>query len=117
MHSGPQFFRSKYPVEALHVVNRVDFVPFKLFSGSFKKRTRVADNVFCVKKNRKKRFLYKKKRNKKNEKKQKKTKKTEKNRKTQSTPPSPSLASEESRASEKKLTNNCHAGGFSKRAA
>merc|ERR1712121_328069 len=50
VQSGPQFFRRKHPVEALHVVNWVDFVPFKLFSGSFKKRTRVADNVFLYKK-------------------------------------------------------------------
>ena len=72
VHSGPQFFRSKRPVEALHVVNRVDFVPFKLFSGSFKKRTRVADNAFYPKKNRKN-----KKKAKKNQKKRKKQKKTE----------------------------------------
>ena len=76
VHSGPQFFRSKHPVEALHVVNRVDFVPFKLFSGSFKKRTRVANNVFYTKKNRKKQ---KKKR-------QKKQKKTEKNRNGKTNP-------------------------------
>ena len=57
------------------------------------------------------------KKTKKTKKTQKTQKKTEKNRKTQSTPPSPSLASEESRAREKTLPNNCHAGGFSKRAA
>ena len=64
MHSGPQFFRSKHPVEALHVVNRVDFVPFKLFSGSFKKKRESPITFFIRKKTEKNKKKAKKNKNK-----------------------------------------------------
>jgi len=66
VRSGPQFSRSKHLAEALPVVNRVDFVPFKLFSGTFKKK-RESPITFFIRKNEKKA----------NEKKRKNKKKTE----------------------------------------